>query len=91
MEDEIAPAKILHNFGKENENLKLRGAFFEGRVLSVDETKELALIPDYEELIGKFVYLIKSPISGFHGVLNNTISGFVRVLDAIRKKQEQAA
>jgi large subunit ribosomal protein L10 len=91
MEDEFAAAKILHNFGKKNENLKLRGSIFQGRVLSVAETKELALIPEYDELIGQFVYLLKSPISGFHGVLNNTISGFVRVLNAIGEKQGQAA
>ncbi len=86
MEDEIIAAKILHDFGKKNENLKLRGAIFEGRILSIAETKQLALIPGKDELIGKFIYLIKSPISGFHGVLNNTLAGFVRALDAISKK-----
>ena len=87
MEDEIIAAKLLHDFGKKNENLKLRGAIFEGRILSIAETKQLALIPSKDELIGKFIYLIKSPISGFHGVLNNTLAGFVRALDAIAKKQ----
>ncbi len=87
MEDEIVAARLLNNFGKKNKNLKLRGAIFEGRILSIAETKELALIPSKDELIGKFIYLIKSPISGFHGVLNNTIAGFVRALDAIAKKQ----
>jgi len=86
MEDEIIAAKLLHNFKKKNENLKLRGAIFEGRILSVAETKELALIPGKDELIGQFIYLVKSPLSGFHGVLNNTIAGFVRALDAIAKK-----
>jgi len=90
MEDEISAAKILANFAKTNENLELRGALFEGRVLSVAETKELAAIPGREELLAQFIFLIKSPISGFHGVLNNTVTGFVRVLDAIREKQEQA-
>lgn len=91
MEDEIAAAKIIHLFGKENKNLKLRGAIFEGRVLSIEETKELALLPGKEELLAKFIYIIKSPLSGFHGVLNNTISGFVRVLNAVKEKQEQSA
>ncbi|MFC1615511.1 50S ribosomal protein L10 [Patescibacteria group bacterium] len=90
MEDEIVAARMLHNFAKNN-NLKLRGALFEGRILSVAETKELALIPGTEELLTKFVYLLKSPIQGFHGALNNTISGFVRVLNSIKEKQEQAS
>ncbi len=91
MEDEIAAARLLHEFSKTHDNLKLRGALFEGRVLSLADTKELALLPGKEELLAKLVYLLKSPISGFHGVLNNTISGFVRVLNAVAEKQEQSA
>jgi len=91
MEDEIDGAKLLHEFGKKNKNLKLRGAIFEGRILSIEETKEIAILPGRDELIAKFIYLVKSPISGFHGVLNNTISGFVRALNAIKEKQEQSA
>ncbi len=87
MEDEIAAAKILYKFGKTNENLKLRGAIFEGRVLSVSETSTLALIPSKEELLSKLVYLLKSPISRFHGVLYNTLAGLPRVLDAIKAKK----
>lgn len=91
MEDEISAAKLIHQFAKKNKNLKLRGALFEGRVLSFEETKQLALLPGKEELLGKFVYLIKYPVQGFHGVLNNTLAGFVRALDAIKEQKEQAA
>ena len=91
MEDEISAAKLIFNTSKKNENLKLRGSLFEGRVLSIAETTELAMLPGREELLAKFVYILKSPLQGFHGVLNNTVSGFVRVLDAIREKQEQTA
>lgn len=91
IEDEISAAKLLHQASKKNENLKLRGALFEGRILSVAETKELAQLPGFEELIGKFVYLIKSPVQGFHGVLNNTVAGFVRALDAIREQKEKVS
>ncbi|PKL36631.1 50S ribosomal protein L10 [Candidatus Peregrinibacteria bacterium HGW-Peregrinibacteria-1] len=90
-EDGLIVAKTLYNFAKEHEHLKLRGALFEGRVISLEETKALALLPGREELVGKFIYLIKSPISGFHGVLNNTLSGFVRALNAIREKKEVGA
>ncbi len=90
MEDELAGAKIVYTFAKKNANLKLRGSLYEGRVLSVAETKELAIIPSKEELIAKVLYLFKYPIQGFHGVLNNTLSGFVRVLDAVREQKEKA-
>lgn len=89
LNDEIVAAKLIYNFGKKNKNLKLRGALLDGKVLSVAETKELAMLPSKIELIAKFIYVIKSPLSGFHGVLNNTIAGFVRALNAIREKREQ--
>jgi large subunit ribosomal protein L10 len=91
MEGEIAAAKALHTFGKKNPEVKLRGALFEGRVLSIEETKELALLPSREELIGKFMYLVKYPVQGFHGVLHNTLGGFVRALNAVKEQKEQAA
>lgn len=87
MEDEISGAKLIFEFGKKNKELKLRGSLLDGKVLSVAETMQLATLPGKEELLAKLVYLLKSPIQGFHGVLNGTISGFVRVLDSIAKKQ----
>ncbi len=91
MEDEIAAAKLVNNFAKDHDGLKLMGGLFEGKVMSMAQAKELADLPGVEELMAKFVYLLKSPIQGFHGVLNNTVSGFVRVLDAIKEKKEQEA
>lgn len=91
MEDEIVAAKILYEFGKKNKNLKLRGGLFEGRVISKEEVLQLATIPSKEELLAKLVYVLKAPIQGFHGVLSGTISGFVRVLNAIKEKQEKTA
>ena len=44
-----------------------------------------------EELIAKFLYLVKYPIQGFHGVLYNTLAGFVRVLNGVREQKEKAA
>jgi len=75
-EEVAAAAKILNDFAKKNKALKLRGSLFEGKVLSVVETKQLALLPSRQELLTKLVYLFQSPVSGF-----------VRVLAAIKDKQ----
>lgn len=88
LEDEIAAAKLIFKYSKKNKNLKLRGGLFEGKVLGSAKANELAQLPGKEELLAKFVYLMKAPIQGFHGVLNNTISGFVRVLNAVKEKKE---
>lgn len=85
--DEISGPKIIFEFSKKIKELKLRGSLLDGKVLSVAETKQLATLPGKEELLSKLVYILKSPIQGFHGVLQGTITGFVRALDAIAKKQ----
>ena len=66
--------------------LALLGGLLDGRVMSFEEAQTLATIPSKEELLTKLVYVLKSPISGFHGVLHGTLGGFVRALDAIVKK-----
>lgn len=91
MDDEIFAARFLKDFAKKNKNLSLRGSIFEGKVLSVAETMVLASLPGKDELLAKLVYILKSPIQGFHGVLHNTMAGLVRVLNAVKEKQEKSA
>lgn len=91
MEEEVAAAKLIHTFAKKNKNLKLRGGILEGKALSVKEAEQLALLPGKEELIAKFMYLLKYPVQGFHDVLSGTLAGFVRVLNAVKEQKETAA
>ncbi len=85
-DDIVAGAKEVYDYAKKHEALALLGGLLEGRVMTLDEANTLATIPSKEELLAKLVYILKSPISGFHGALNNTLGGFVRALDAIAKK-----
>lgn len=91
MDDELSAAKIIYETAKKNDKLKLRGALFEGKVLDLIQTKQLATLPSKEELIVKLLWTLKSPISGFHGVLHGTLSGFVRSLSAIADKKQAAS
>ncbi len=85
-DDIVAGAKEVYDYAKKHKALALLGGLLEGRVMSLEEANTLATIPSKKELMAQLVYVLKSPISGFHGVLNNTIGGFVRALDAIAKK-----
>jgi len=86
-DDVAAGAKIVYDYARKHKALALLGGLLDGKVMTMEEAKALAMLPSKEELMAKLVYLLKSPISGFHGVLNNTIAGFVRALNAIAKKQ----
>ncbi len=70
IEDEIAPARIANQFGKTNENFKILGGIFEKRFIDRTKVLELANIPSRNELLGRLVGSIYSPVSSFVRVLN---------------------
>ncbi len=90
-EDELLPAKLLHTFFKEGLPLQIRGGFMNGQKLLPQEIKQLALIPAKPALLAQLVWTMNAPISGFHGVLSSTLSGFVRVLSAIQSQKEPSS
>ncbi len=69
-EDEIAPARISNQFGKTNENFKILGGIFENRFIAKERVIELAEIPPRNDLLGRLVGSIYSPVSSFVRVLN---------------------
>lgn len=86
-EDIIAAVRILHNFSKDNKNLKILGGLVEGKFISKAEAVELAILPSKDELLAKLVGSMKAPISGFHGVLAGLLRNFVYTLKAIEEQK----
>lgn len=89
--DAIAVARTMSKFAKTHEPLKFKGGYLDGDILDVEKIQYLASLPGREELIAKVVFGIKSPISGFVGVLSNTLKSFVYVVQAIKTSREGAA
>jgi len=85
-EDEMSGIKVLFQFSKENEKLKLLGGIIDGKIISADIVKQYAKLPSRDELLAKFMGSVKSPVSGFVGVLNNVMCGFVRVVNSYKDK-----
>ncbi len=77
-EDEVAPAKILGDMGKDTP-IKLVGGMFNGQVVDAQYVIALSKLPGKQQLYGMLVSVIAGPMSGF-----------VRALDAIRKQKEGA-
>ena len=86
-EEFLAASKTFINFSKENETFKVCGGVLAGESVDYDKIKQLAMLPSKEVLLGTAIGRIKSPISGFVGVLNNLSGSFVRVLDQIINKK----
>lgn len=64
-EDVVAPAKILNDFAKKNEALKLKGAVVEGKVISVDQIKALAELPSRDGLLSMLLSVLQAPMRNF--------------------------
>ena len=82
MNDPVSPAKILNDFitKSKTEVLSIKAGLLGTEVMSLDQIKSLAETPSREVLLARFI-----------GSLQSSIAGFVRVLDAIAKKDSEAA
>ncbi|MGV2806622.1 50S ribosomal protein L10, partial [Clostridium perfringens] len=60
--DAVAPAKILNDFAKKNDALKLKGGVVEGRVIGESEIKALAELPSREGLLSMLLSVLQAPV-----------------------------
>ena len=74
--DAVAPAKIIAEFAKKNDKLKVKAGILDGAILDVAGVEKLSAIPSREVLIAKVM-----------GSMMSAVSKFVYVLEAIRKQK----
>lgn len=93
-EDLLSSAKIVYEFSQNFENLKILGGLEKiqetenktqkYQFLSAEQIIELAKIPSREELLGRIVGSLSSPISGVINVLQGNIKGLIYVLAKVK-------
>lgn len=81
-------AKILSNFKKEVETLKLKKAMIGEEVLGAAEIEQLAKLPPLEVLKAQFLSVLMAPATQLVRTLNEVPSSFVRLIQA-RSKSEK--
>lgn len=64
-DDVVAPAKILNDFAKDHKALEIKAGVLEGRVVGLDEVKELATLPSREGLISMLLSVLQAPMRNF--------------------------
>ena len=67
--DPISSAKILTNFSKKNENLKILGGLMGKEILNVEDVKKIATLPTLEEARAKIVGILTSPAQKIVSIL----------------------
>lgn len=85
IDDEVAAAKLIAEFAKDREAIKIVGGILEGKYVGASAIKQLATLPSREVLLAKLVGSLQAPISGFVNVLAGNLRQFVYVLNAIKE------
>jgi large subunit ribosomal protein L10 len=88
--DQVAAAKVVSEFAKDNNKLKIRGGFVDGRLVSVDQLQALAKLPGREVLLAQVLAGMQAPMAGFAGALNAVLRSFATAVDAYAKKRSES-
>lgn len=86
--DPVAVAKVLSEFAKDNEDLRVKAASTDGKLMSEAQFNTLAKLPGRDQLLAQLVGTMKAPIQQLVQVLNEVPSKFVRTLAAVRDSKE---
>ncbi|MEI7740880.1 MAG: 50S ribosomal protein L10 [bacterium] len=86
-EDEVAPAKMIADYAKIHEALKVKGGVLEAKFVDAKTVMALAKLPSKNELIAKVLGSLNAPLSGLVNVLAGNLRGLVQVLAQIEKSK----
>lgn len=67
--DAVAPARVIAKFAKEHEALVIKAGVVEGKLLSIDEVKEIASLPNREGMYSMLLGMLQAPVSKFARVV----------------------
>lgn len=84
--DPIDAAKVVVEFAKANDSLKIIGGLVNNEVLDANSVKQLAKLPSLNELRGKIIGVLQTPATKIAGVLQAPASGLARVFQAYADK-----
>ena len=81
-DDPVSTSKVMVEFAKDNENLKILGAAMGDKELSIEEIKQLASLPSMDSLRAKIIGLLCAPQRKIVLALQGTQSNVLRLLNA---------
>ena len=86
--DEVTAAKLMTKAAKDYDGkIVLKCAFSDNAYVDKKGVEALATMPSREELVAKMLGSMQAPLSNFAGVLNNLVSGIVRVLARVAENK----
>lgn len=90
-EDAVALVKVLREQQAAFPQLKVKGGWMPGQVLSPEMVEALATLPSRPVLLGQVVGLVQSPVAGLVGMLAGVVQRLLYVLEAHSRQEATAA
>jgi len=88
-DDPTISAKTLLKCSKEYDCLNIKGGFIDELVFSMEQVKEIALIPSRDQLLMQLIGQLQSPINNFAYCIRSILARFVYVIHAVLKMKEK--
>ena len=86
-DEPVSPAKVIKDFNKDNDLPTVKGILFEGEFMPGDQFSRLADLPSKDELLGKLVGLLNSPMQKLVSTLNTPAQNLLGVLSNLKEKK----
>ena len=80
--DVVAPAKAVSEFVRSSRILQVRAGVMNGQILGPSDVEAISSLPPREELLGKLVGLLASPMARTVGVLSGPSRSVVYLTNA---------
>lgn len=90
-EDPGAAARLIKDFVKENEKLKVKALAIDSQLLPPEGLSKLASLPTRDEAIAQLMSVMKAPITKLVRTMAEPHAKLVRTLAAIRDAKQSAA
>ncbi|HET7039652.1 MAG TPA: 50S ribosomal protein L10 [Gemmatimonadales bacterium] len=89
--DPVAAARVIADFQKEAEKLRIKVGLVDGRPVSPEDVQRLARLPSRTELLSQLAGGFQAPLQAFVGALNGLLYQWVGALEALRQQRGDAA
>ncbi|HET6645619.1 MAG TPA: 50S ribosomal protein L10, partial [Fimbriimonadales bacterium] len=84
--EEPACAKVLVKFAKDHKGFAIKGAYFDGKLLSAADFEDFSKLPSKQDLLSMIVGLVQAPIANVVGTINEILAAPIRAIGAIAEK-----
>lgn len=86
-DDPVAPARILKEFNKKKEILRLKVVYLDGQIIPAERATSLADLPSREDLLSMLVGVLQAPMARLLGTLQAPMQKLVRTLNAVKENK----